>query len=778
MTEGCRLTVDHLHDARTPVGRVGGGASACRAEEGKSRPSLRVRLVQAAANKEPHRPPATETPQPHSPAWPAVPLCAPVATMMEPPAKRLRILQTVEVDEENEDYINAKKAQEKRLRSRLESIFAKYENMHESNSDIIDMKANKVVVDRGHLRRLQRQATRTEPSLLDTLGYSVSREEDEPPAGEDVDSRDESEDELAPTQPLKATRAEVADRSATLQPVQTPVAANLQPSPHQNPYTPGPAANLLQYVQFPQTPAGQQAQTAFYATLTQTINQAVQQAVAPLFSRILSSTPSLQHAAVQAPLPLCATPSLGADTVAPATDPKWSFPPLPAKTPSAHITQSMQLPNSAKPKSPIVTKEVDETTFPAIPAKQSEPQQLADGQSITHRYEADSIAAPCSTPSRRSPRVEIPWRREEIPQRREEIPRRRNLVSKYQFSKEDDVHISKKKLLEGYSWAQIRDSRKRWKQWPLRPFHNHWTKLRRQNLHLQVASQETAQNESQELPSLLHHLPTPSSSRHEDHVDETFETCPPQGPDLVSSNISHYDNEELELLSIAGDDHSDLPEISHDDELQQDVVLPSIETPPVLTEEDIIQQELVQNSPTIEPPNILDRTREPTTNNAKKRRHSLDSQQSIPDSEADPEDRLAHTSTDIFTHAQPPNTPKRRNPRKSTSIDLVGDDDELLAPVTPRIKREPSTPLPMSFLCSTPAPITPTFALSQSTSKLSHNTFRKHVKQSWTKRGTPGAKSLGGSLAKRRSFPGMKRGFGGKRGGGWDAEESEDELGM
>ena len=121
---------------------------------------------------------------------------------MEPPAKRMRILQSVEVDEEDEEYINAKRKQQQKFKGRLESIFDKYGSMHESMSDEIDMKANRVVVDRGHLRRLNRQANRKETMLLDTLGLTAGIEPEE--QSEEEGNDESSEDELAPTQPVNS----------------------------------------------------------------------------------------------------------------------------------------------------------------------------------------------------------------------------------------------------------------------------------------------------------------------------------------------------------------------------------------------------------------------------------------------------------------------------------------------------------------------------------------------------------------------------------------------
>ncbi|KAI8940012.1 hypothetical protein NX059_003734 [Plenodomus lindquistii] len=683
--------------------------------------------------------------------------------MMEPPAKRLRILQSVEVDEENEEYIDAKKAQEKRLKSRMESIFAKYENMHESNSDIIDMKANKLVVDRGHLRRLQRQVDRNETSILDTLGLSASKEEECPAKDDDENDDQVSEDELAPTQRPRATKAAVENRSAIVQPIQIPMPANTPQTPQQAPYTPSPAANLLQYVQFPQTPAGQQAQSAFYTTLTQTINQAVQQAVAPLFSGILSNTPSSLTPATHAQPSSYATPSICADTVVPATDPKWFFPPLPVEPPSVQPTDAAPLPQSGNFESSATTsKEVNETTFPAIRTIRPQQSEVQHPPSIVHEHETSTNAPPQHTPSRRSPRVEIQRRRDPAP--------------KFAFSKADDVYISRK-VAEKTSWSEIRDSRKKWRNWPLTTLQHHWSTISmRHDLHLQNASREDAHGIDQASPALTHHLPTPSSSRYGDHEDELTKTCNNLGSNHKASSLSHYDEDELELLSIAGDGRSDTPTISNDDELHEDVILPSIELSLEYTVEDAIQQDLLQKSPTVDPPSAVERNIPSATAKTKRQRSSFDQQKSIvPNSEAEAKDILEHKSAIVTSASHPIKPPKPQNARRSTSIDLVGDEDELLAPITPRIKRESSTPLPLSFLCTTPAP-KPRAGLpssdAKSTPKVSQKTFRKQIKQSWTKMGTPGPKSTGKSLVKRKSFPMLNR----KR--AWDGDESEDELAM
>ena len=115
----------------------------------------------------------------------------------------MRIWQSVEVDEENVEYIKAKQKQQQKFKGRLESIFEKYGNMHESMSDEIDMTTNRVVVDRGHLRRLKRQVGRKETILLDTLGLAVEKEPEQ--GSEEEENGEDSEDELAPAQPEKSS---------------------------------------------------------------------------------------------------------------------------------------------------------------------------------------------------------------------------------------------------------------------------------------------------------------------------------------------------------------------------------------------------------------------------------------------------------------------------------------------------------------------------------------------------------------------------------------------
>jgi hypothetical protein len=99
--------------------------------------------------------------------------------------------------------------------------------------------------------------------------------------------------------------------------------------------------------------------------------------------------------------------------------------------------------------------------------------------------------------------------------------------------------------------------------------------------------------------------------------------------------------------------------------------------------------------------------------------------------------------------------------RKSASLDLVGDDELQIAPTTPHIKRETSTP-PANFFSAfqTPKPIPRHLSsVSKSTSKVDRKTYLKQVKQSWTRGATLAKsvakrKSMGSFLARKRAWSG------------------------
>ncbi|KAF1840617.1 uncharacterized protein K460DRAFT_421548 [Cucurbitaria berberidis CBS 394.84] len=763
---------------------------------------------------------------------------------MEPPAKRLRILRSVEVDEENPDYINAKQKQEQKFKGSLESIFAKYENMHESMSDEIDMRENRVVVDRGHLRRLVRQVNRKETVLLDTLGMVAGQDTEDVPDG--VANSEDSEDELAPTQRPESNKRRLDDTTKgqqqpfaetvaqpppcdsnqrIFQHISTPASATIQAGAQQIPNTPNPAANLLQLVQFPQTPAGQQAQNTFYTTLTQTIDHAVQQAVIPLFSSIFATTPNVQLPLPNV-LPTPTTPVTIGDKIAPATDPKWFFPPLSAEPREQHLARSSPI---SAPVSTSVLKikpvqEIEKDTSHQNQDHKATRIRSESSREITSVGPASNCSivreqASSNPQSRRaSPRVEI---------RKRPVGRSRT----YHFTEEDDVYISKRKQLHKRTWAEIKNSKQKWEGWPEIVFATRWSKhLKDKKLNLEKVPASilgprepsippTALDKGhflinqQTSPAETHHLPTPSSLEDEDRQGQ-FEEFESEPCSNVLSSSAHFDDDERELLSLDGSDTDEeqLPVVNEKETFyttHADMVLPSVETNAFVDEHtlqpDLLEEPLVADAvPTaiVAPMDTIKIEPLHTSPSSKRRRKTTPIDfQTVPDSEDEEQGdaelgnvnkNSARTSGGAFPcdichksfksaknlerHQAKPRAMHNMTP-KSVSVDLVGDD-EIQTPRTPYIKREFSTPPPTSSLLSTSALQTPKLSLqhsgvlsssSKSTSKLNRKTFLKQIKQSWTKRSTPRPKTL----ATRRSFhtvP-MKRAWAGDT-------DSEDELAM
>ncbi|KAF2030010.1 hypothetical protein EK21DRAFT_66439 [Setomelanomma holmii] len=734
---------------------------------------------------------------------------------MEPPAKRLRILQSVEVDETNPDYVHAKQKQQQKFKGRLESIFAKYESMHESMSDEIDMRENKVVVDRGHLRRLVRQANRKETILLDNLGLAAGKEleEDQP---ESEPEEGDSEDELAPTQPVKSSSGRTkrkrseevtnttgahsspcASKRHTSQ-LSDVLAAPVLPSALQAvPNTPSAAANLLQLVQFPQTPAGQQAQTSFYATLAQTINQAVQQAVAPLFSGVLSRPPNV-HSPFAQPLGLPATPVVSNDNIAPATDPKWFFPPLSAESKSIEVAPSSPLlPTKQQRKPEVEVAEVagqvygeEELQSPVALDEEEEPNSTTISIAALRQPDEQTESSPKNHNRRTSPRAEVQYKRR----------RTGRTGPKYNFTEEDDIYISRQRVLHKRPWQEIKDSKEKWSKWSMSIFHHRWsTQLNGRDLHLKsLQTMETVQGDRQstagseaDLPS--NHLPTPSSLGRDDGPEPVAHLRPKFGNDLPTSS-THFDEAELELLSLAGaaSDEEQLLNAADVDEPffpdADEMILPSVEVTGFVNE-DTLQQGLLDDPPAREATPIVEtavstkiKIESAWSSPISKRKTAPKpiTYQAVSDSEVEDDDvelpglNSSPKTGNLQRHLAEPRSAHDELRLQSGSLDLVGDDElQASASATPPIKREFSTPPPTSFVFSTPTPQSRSRAEVpssgvKSASGLSRKAYLKQVKQSWTKRSTPRQKGL----AQRKSFHTLPR----KR--AWLSDASEDELGL
>lgn len=697
------------------------------------------------------------------------------AVMIKPPAKRLRILRSVEVDETNPDYIAAKQKQQEKFKGRLEKLFAKYGDMHESMSDEIDFNTGEVVVDRGHLRRVQRQMGRKGPGLLDSLLAPELQQEDTP---EEEEVQAESEDELAPTQTRKRKRNSVEDTEHAAQSSKQQHTASVTSSPQAEstaiaqttalriPNTPNPAENLFQQIQ--QTPLDQQAQAALFANLNQTIAQAVQQAVAPFLS-ILQNTPKEQAANTLFPAP---SPRLHApDSVRPAADPKWYFPPIS----SAKKVRKIDVQRSSPPTAEEAQSQIedhDEASLPIV-ARRSSPKVQVQRR------------RPCTAKTKQSSR--IPESSIERPQSSHSLPalcpgvnenleatrlgdtvgskaKRARSVRKYDFTDEDDVYISKSRKLDNMTFTAIKASRAKWAAWPVAAFSKRWrNRLQGKNLHLQndlrivTVAQHTSETpveheehffssiEIPETSSAEHRLPTPSSLEQEDsHIDRA-----------AMPSSSHFDDDELELLSLAGADISDvLPrhtsQNADDAYPTPDEPLPSIEGAEFRNEDELqnelqdeLQCEMLKQEESITPgpvpvparvlPSTIPETQESVVN------VSTPSQKQAPNTQSKSKTKIRPMPT------------YRAASDASDDLDLIGTNDE---PTTPHvyIKREPLSPQATRILCSSPAPKTPwtapqAYGAAKSTGKLDRRAYLNEVKQGWAK-----AKGKLNSAQKRRSL--------------------------
>lgn len=700
--------------------------------------------------------------------------------MMEPPAKRLRILRSVEVDETNPDYIAAKSKQQEKFKGRLEKLFAKYGDMHESMSDEIDFNTGKVVVDRGHLRRVQRQMKRKGPGLLDSLLAPESQKEDSP-EGEEEGGQTESEDELAPTQSRKRKRDSVENGGDTAQSSERDNLTSTKPLPQavpaviaqtnapQVPSTPNPAANLFQQIQ--QTPLDQQAQAALFANLNQTIAQAVQQAVAPFLS-ILQNTPNGQAATPLFPVPAPRLPSV--DSVRPAADPKWYFPPISAAKdirPSDIHRPSPPIAKEAQSK----TELCNETSSPIVARRRSPKARVQRRHRTAKTKQSTRVPQPSVERSQSSHLLPASKPNDETKETSladNDTPsgkgRRAQSIRKYHFTAEDNVYISKRRELHNMSFKAIKDSKAKWSQWPLSAFYNHWKNyLKNKSLHLrdapgtasiaQVASETPVEHEehffsSIEIPetsSAEHRLPTPSSSEQEDsHIERA----------AVPSS-SHFNDDDLELLSMADEELS-----RHGSQYEGDAYptpddpYPSIEGEEFqeLRGEDDFQRELhdeledelqdylkVEDSPTpaVAQPKILPSTIPET-------------QESILVVSTPSQKQPANIQPKSKPKSKPNPEPAPISRSSSDGLDLISPNDKQTVSQL-CIKQEPQSPLAMRLLCSSPAPKTPLFAsrssglTAKSTGKLDERTKRE-IKQSWTS--WTSTKGKRNSLQKRRSL--------------------------
>ena len=712
--------------------------------------------------------------------------------MMDPPAKRLRILQSVEVDETNPEYIEAKQKQQQKFKSRLERIFDKYGNMHESMSDEIDFKTGKVVVDRGHIRRVQRQMQRKGPSLVDNLlEPTLAQAED----SEEEEEQVESEDELAPTQTARKERT-IEDKERAAQPSwqqSTPVIAETPrmvsstlPQRAQIPNTPSQATDLYQQIQ--QTPLDQQTQAALVANLNQI--QAAQQALASLLS-ILQSTPNGQTPlATNTAIPPQTSVN---DTVRPAADPKWYFPPISA----VKEVLPTQLQRSSPPPVDQVPQQVEcpyVPSSPPVPRRKSpkvriqkRPSTTSSKQNSQSRQKIKETPSSLHTPAVLSSlNVETDTVSTDTPTRK---AKRIRSTREYVFTEEDCVYIRKMTEVNKMTLKDVKESKAQWSDWPLSMFYSRWQAHRKERkLHLKKRSRTDA-TADQKAPSPPEHeehffssieIPETSSAEHRLPTPNSLAQDSARLDRAVILSSSHFDDDELDLLSLAGDALSIHSSAGDEDYPTPDEPLPSIEGAEFRNEDDLQFEMLkAEQSPTPAPnpppgtktlPSTIPETQE-----------SLVAVSPPPSKARMP----VPTSAPRSSRRAAPKAALRALSTASSDIDLIGATDDV--PATPRatfIKRESLTPLASALLCTSPAttlktprplatPLFPSGEEAKSTGKLNRRAYLNDVKKSWAK----GKGRTPGSQAKKRgrvSLGGCVKEVKRVRVGG----ESEDELAL
>jgi hypothetical protein len=709
----------------------------------------------------------------------------------------MRILQSIDVDESNPEYIAAKEKQRAKLKGRFESLFAKYEALPEAMTDEIDMRTGEIVVDRGHMRRLNREYMqkqgrkgRKSADMLDDL----FRDDAEDAA--DDSTEEDTRDELAPSQspeprnrkrlapeleslPITARGSHVstgqidapANAPLSFTPAGLPAALGAQASV---PSVSSPATNWMQMVQFPQTPAGQMAQSEFM----QQIQHAVQQAITPILSNMLSvaptSVPPIMNAAAAAPV----APARIAEA------PPVTLPILPSSPrsiiPETSSAASSSPPHPAHSRAPIAVRSSP------LPVRASSPQRkrlFAKGVYIKAARNERTIPTPSSE-------VAVPDSSDTV----------RARVGGLEESR--TVHHAQKAFFD--DTAPKRPSRKSKLPAPgaslgeqsTQPQEKPSTRRRRRKLGGQADKSAASQLPK---PSIVssRHLPTPDSLEHDEARDvaETNQDLPAEDYQTLIASGGHFDPDDRELLSIA-DEGENIGINQSDEDDTAEMIIPSIETE-TPTEHDAT----IQTSPTTftasdpipktEPPHPSDSPAPPTsTPNKPKKKLKPISFQVDSDSEADL-DLVAVGSPSVAphslhqTHIKPPMKKARGRPRKhplapTTKQTATDTDDELLL-ATPKttvtIKRESHTP-PASFLLATPTIHTPRSAPQPSTlqssgakakaTPLARSVFLKRVKQSWAKGGS-GKKAKvetnGLLTAKRKRLE-------------WEDDGSEDELAL
>ncbi|KAF2118376.1 hypothetical protein BDV96DRAFT_643627 [Lophiotrema nucula] len=741
------------------------------------------------------------------------------APAMEPLAQRLRLHRSVEVDESNPDYIRKKREGEIALKNSFDAIIAKYEKMPESASDVIDMSTGRVAVDNGHLRSIQKQDPTMQAAqflgsfLEDNRGINLDDEDDWDelaPAELSKPKRDEKNGSKLVDEDTRGPRdaaiieeggqpgVSPAQGPAELVP-QTPSAAlaSIQPSPM--PFT----VPLPQNPQSLLTPEGQ---NAFILNLNLAMNQFVTNTMVSV-TNIFGNAAGLPM--VSAPTPQAvvtpSNPPATEDSIRPGADPKWWFPPLPPRAPRSSLAYSSPIPagNSERKRrksfdkpsrsSPSKRRAIQVVSV-EIPAEQVDA-RASDVQCVVEREENVEISLPA---------VRVAG----------ESRQQKDRNAKYKLSPEEDLYLIEQREIHETPWSTIRQSREKWKSWPVHALMNRYTKR------LKIRSQNTAAlpdleaddvpvNQTPEIgpqqpetaaPEDVWQVPRSPQVRPTPRATKVFSSQVPSPREryeqlltptsLESPKVAHEspvtDDEPVVTLD-ADDDFGALelasasPEIPETQEPEapdfasssvppEDAILPSVESDVHVSVDDVGEDEQTDAVEACTEPSQLQSFAKP----APKRRGPGRPAKPKTKHQLPKLDDPAITSTeddiDTSTPAQPKQREQQRLRRSSVSRSLILrptptpiDDtpDELeqsLQPPTPEIKQEETTPPPFfTALLSTPksAPQLPlqnsSTARATPRSDRQKRLYNNSVKAMWAKRGKTPARKMQ-SLKKAKSM--------------------------
>lgn len=133
---------------------------------------------------------------------------------MGPPLGRLRVLQSLEVDEDDAEYQRKKREAQQTLKNTFESIFEKYSNVADHETDEVDLNTGKIVVDNGHMRSLA-----NDPKARERWRAVGEIMEGGPEEDEDSDSVDELAEPAMPPITIRRKAPSTESGSPQAQPL-------------------------------------------------------------------------------------------------------------------------------------------------------------------------------------------------------------------------------------------------------------------------------------------------------------------------------------------------------------------------------------------------------------------------------------------------------------------------------------------------------------------------------------------------------------------------------